>query len=141
MGTLIRTAAAMNIQNVFVVCGVDPYNPKVIQATAGTIAYVTIIETDWQTFLEKHDNIKKCALVVKNGQNANEIDIMQSIFVIGNEGNGLPEEVIKMCDQKMTIEMPGKTESLNAAVAGSIAMYEKFLSSHYNSKNLVKGKV
>lgn len=50
MGTLIRTAAAMNISNVFTISGCDIYNPKVIQATAGTIANTLVIATDWQTF-------------------------------------------------------------------------------------------
>lgn len=129
MGTLIRTAAAMNITNVFVIDGVDQYSPKVIQATAGTIAYITIISTDWQTFTKNHQRFDTCALVVKDGQNPAHIDISQSILIVGNEGQGLPEQIIKSCTQQMTIPMPGKTESLNAAIAGSIALYVKSLNS------------
>ncbi|MBM18208.1 MAG: hypothetical protein CL947_04035 [Epsilonproteobacteria bacterium] len=125
LGTLIRTAAAMNIENVFIIDGVDPYSPKVIQATAGTIAYTNIITTDWQNFINKHTHIATCALVVKDGQSPEYINISNSIIVIGNEGQGLPIEIIKQCSQHLTIPMPGQTESLNAAIAGSIALYIK----------------
>lgn len=125
MGTLIRTAAAMNIQNVFLIQGCDPYNPKVIQSTVGTIAFVSIAQTDWTTFLQQHAEFKTCALVVENGKKPEEINVKESILVIGNEGQGLPEDVVKSCNQQMTIPMSGNTESLNAAVAGSIALYIK----------------
>jgi len=125
LGTLIRTAAAMNVKNLFIIDGVDPYSPKVIQATAGTIGYVNIITTSWQTFVQEHQNIVTCALVVQQGQAPQKLDISQSILIIGNEGQGLPDNIIQDCTQQMTIPMPGNTESLNAAVAGSIALYIK----------------
>ena len=124
MGTLIRTAAAMDIDNVFLIEGVDPYGPKVIQATAGTIAYLQIISTNWQQFLQEHNNLHTTALVVDNGQQPTGTNL-SSILVIGNEGQGLPQEVVQDCTNSVTLPMPGKTESLNAAVAGSISMYLK----------------
>jgi len=125
MGTLIRSAAAMNIKNIFTIGGCDIYNPKVIQATVGTIANVTVIATDWEAFSQEHAHITTCALVVENGKKPEEANLAESILVIGNEGQGLPENIVEACSQKMTIPMPGKTESLNAAVAGSIALYLK----------------
>lgn len=124
MGTLIRTAAAMNIDNVFLVEGVDPYGPKVIQATAGTIAYVQIIPTNWQQFLQEHKSLNSTALVVDNGESPTSTNL-SSVLIIGNEGQGLPQEVVQDCTNSVTLPMPGKTESLNAAVAGSISMYLK----------------
>lgn len=128
MGTIIRSAAAMNIENIFSVGGCDPYSPKVIQATVGTIALANIVQIDWNSFLTQHAHLKTCALVVDGGQAPKEINLSESILVVGNEGQGLPEDVITVCNQKLTIPMPGKTESLNAAVAGSIALYLKTIS-------------
>lgn len=126
MGTLIRSAAAMGVENIFIIEGTDPYSPKVIQATSGTIGYVTIATVDWQTFLQQHSSINLCALVVKNGVCPQELDLSQSILIIGNEGSGLPINVIENCKQLLTIQMPGNTESLNASIAGSIALYLKY---------------
>lgn len=125
MGTLIRTAAAMNIKNIFVMQGVDPYHPKVVQATAGTIGFINIVITNWPIFYKTYQHILMCALVVKDGKTPEKIDLSKCMLVVGNEGAGLPDEIVKVCHEKLTIEMPGKTESLNASVAGSIAMYLK----------------
>ncbi|MFA5998526.1 MAG: RNA methyltransferase [Candidatus Babeliales bacterium] len=125
LGTLIRTAAAMNIHTAYLVEGVDPYNPKVIQATAGTIASVEIVQINWSEFQKLCKSFTTCALVVQGGKTPESIDLKSSILVIGNESQGLSSQVIDECTEKLTIPMPGKTESLNAAVAGSIAMYLK----------------
>jgi len=125
LGTMIRTAAAMNIKTIYLIEGVDPYNPKVIQATAGAIAMVTIVQTKWAEFKELCKDITTCALVVHDGKAPQEANLKNAILIIGNEAQGLPDAIINDCNEKMTIPMPGNTESLNAAVAGSIAMYLK----------------
>lgn len=125
MGTLIRTAAAMNIKTIFTMQGVDPYHPKVVQATAGTIGFVNVIPTNWPIFYKTYKHILMCALVVDGGKSPDQINLKNCMLVIGNEGAGLPPDIIRDCHEKLTIPMPGKTESLNAAVAGSIAMYLK----------------
>ncbi|OGB83823.1 hypothetical protein A3F66_04140 [candidate division TM6 bacterium RIFCSPHIGHO2_12_FULL_32_22] len=126
MGTLIRTAAAMNLKTVVSVESVDVWSPKVVQATAGTIANLNIFEISWQELLEKKDKLELCALVVKDGKDAEDIDFKNKLLVIGNEAQGIPKEWTKDCEKKLTLQMPGKTESLNAAVAGSVAMYLAF---------------
>ena len=125
MGTLIRTAAAMNVQTIFTMQCVDPYHPKVVQATAGAIGYVNIVSTNWPIFYKTYKAISMCGLVVDGGQAPETMNLQDMMLVIGNEGSGLPPEIIAACGHKLTIPMPGKTESLNAAVAGSIAMYLK----------------
>lgn len=122
VGTLIRTAAALNKQTVILVESVDPWSPKVIQASAGTIALVTIHEMSWHALTKQKQNIPLLALVTQYGQQPSKTHA-ESLFVVGNEANGIPHEWIKDCDQKITLAMPGNTESLNAAVAGSIALY------------------
>jgi len=66
MGTLIRTAAAVNNHTIILIGGVDPWHPRVIQASAGTIGLVTIIETTW-TDIKKELSNSLCALVVSGG--------------------------------------------------------------------------
>lgn len=113
----------MGYKNVIIVQGCDPWSPKVIQASAGTIALVSIIQCSWEELIAKKGSTKLCALVVKDGYKPEDLDLKKSLLVVGNEAQGLPEAWIGQCEQKMTIPMPGNTESLNAAVAGSIALY------------------
>ena len=121
MGTLIRTAAAMNIKEVIIVGGVDPYSPKVIQSTAGCLAAVNLHQTTFETLIDQ--NLQLCALVVKDGKTPDQINLRNAFLVVGSEAHGLSDEQIDACQQAMTIPMPGKAESLNAGVAGSIGLY------------------
>lgn len=123
MGTLIRTAAALAAPTVVIVEGADPWSPKVVNATAGTIGLVKIYEYSWHELLQKKSAITLCALVVKNGTPANKLKHKDALLVVGNEAHGIPSDWINDCDAAITIPMPGETESLNAAVAGSIALY------------------
>jgi RNA methyltransferase, TrmH family len=123
MGTLIRTAAAMNKKTVVCVETVDPWNPKVVQATSGAISLVSIFCINWHDLLLNKKNIPLCALVPTEGINPSSIDISGALIVVGNESHGIPQDWIAQCDEKITLPMPGNFESLNAAVAGSIALY------------------
>lgn len=127
VGTLIRTAAALNKRSIVMVEGVEPWSPKVIQATAGTIALVKIFQWSWQELLMHKKQLKLCGLVVAGGKTPQELDLSESLLVIGSEGHGLPAEWQNDCDALLTLPMPGNTESLNAAVAGSIALYCSYL--------------
>lgn len=123
MGSLIRTTAALGYQTVVVVEGTDPWSPKVVQASAGALGKVNIFKISWAELVAHKNNLKLCALVVKNGLEPHNLNLKDSLIVVGNEAQGLPEAWVEQCEQKMTIPMPGNTESLNAAIAGSIALY------------------
>lgn len=123
VGTLIRTAAALNKRCVVMIEGVEPWSPKVIQASAGAIALVDIVQMSWQELIAHKKQMRLCALVVKGGNSPQELDLKNSLLIIGSEGHGIPEQWLKDCDDMLTLPMPGQTESLNAAVAGSIALY------------------
>lgn len=123
MGTLMRTAAALGKKSIVCIETVDPWNPKVIQASAGTIVQLAIFNWTWKELLANKDNKKLYALVVQHGQLPTTVDYTNHLLVVGNEAHGIPEEWIAQCDGLVTIPMPGNTESLNAAVAGSIALY------------------
>jgi TrmH family RNA methyltransferase len=123
MGALIRTAAAMNKKTVVCIETVDPWNPKVVQATAGAIASVDIFCINWDDLMLNKKDLRLCALVATEGKNPDTVNLKDALIVVGNEGTGIPATWIAQCDEQITLPMPGKFESLNAAVAGSIALY------------------
>jgi len=129
MGTLIRTAAAVNTKTVVIIDGVDPWSPKVIQASAGTIAAVVVHQLSWQELIIAKKEMPLYALVVKDGKKPQNITDHNALLVIGSEAHGIPREWLTDCTALITIPMPGGTESLNAAVAGSIALYLMALNS------------
>ena len=121
-GTLIRTAAALALPQVVIAGGADPWAAKVVQATAGSIAAVTIhILGDHPELLT--GGAPRCALVVSGGQPPSALKPGPRWLVVGGEANGIPERWLATCAEHLTLPMPGGTESLNAAVAGSIAAY------------------
>lgn len=126
MGTLIRTTAALNIKTVVVIGGADTWSPKVIAATAGSIGYLNIFEISWETLIKHKRDLQLCALMPKDGDKPNDLDLTNSLLIVGSEAHGIPETWLHDCDQEITLPMPGKTESLNAAVAGAIAAYLAF---------------
>lgn len=123
MGTLIRTCISFGKKTVILVEGVDPWNPKVVQASTGTLAMADIFLLSWQELLVHKKKLRLVALAVENGKNPQKIDFDEILLIIGSEAHGIPPSWLKTCDDVMTLPMPGKTESLNASTAGSIAMY------------------
>lgn len=128
LGTISRTAEAFGI-NAMVVCGgCDIYNPKALRASMGAIFRLPIItfsEDEAFKFFEKN-HIKSYASTPRNdAKRVTDIDFDGKLSVlIGNEANGLPDSVINKCDQAITIPMNGRAESLNAAAAASVLMFE-----------------
>ncbi len=129
MGMLLRTAAAMEIYGVICCQSCDLYSPKVVRATMGALFHVNVMQIqDPQAVLEALHMAKilSCASVVQ--QDAEPIGICElgngCAVWIGNEGNGLPEEIVRKCDRRITIPMKGYMESLNAAMAAGIMMWE-----------------
>ena len=129
MGTIIRTADAGGVSGIFLSKGcVDLYNPKVIRSTMGSIFHLPIyVDVDIEELLNKcrENNITTVATHLKGDKMPYEIDMKKSCAIlIGNEANGLPDEVSNRADKLVKIPMPGKAESMNAAIAGSILIYE-----------------
>lgn len=128
VGTLIRTATALN-QSVVLIDGVNPYNQKVIQATAGTLAQAHLFRTSWQELVQHKGSLSIAGLVVEGATPIQKIlDASKPrLIVVGNEAHGILPEWQKDCDELITLPMPGNTESLNAAIAGSIALYMLYI--------------
>jgi len=123
VGTLIRSAASFGYKTVVVIEGCDPYSPKVVQATAGALATVNLFQLSWDQLIKHKRNLSLCALVAREGKRPQELTLTNTLLVVGNEAHGIPETWIAQCDTRLTLPMKGTTESLNAAIAGSIALF------------------
>lgn len=128
MGTIIRTADAFGVDGIFISGGsVDIYNSKVVRATMGSIYRTPIYKVDkfkkLKDILESLDiNIYSSSL--KGKDNLDKINFKNSMFIIGNESKGVSEEYQSLATELIKIPMVGEAESLNAAIASSIIMYE-----------------
>ena len=131
LGTIVRTAEGAGVDAVFMSrdC-VDIYNPKTIRSTMGSIYRVPFIYIeDIPNLLDvfKQNGIQSYAAHL-DGENAYDQENYKegTAILIGNEGNGLKEEVWKNADILVRIPMCGQVESLNAAIAASVLMFEVF---------------
>ena len=129
LGTIMRTAEAAGIKAVIMDREtVDIFSPKVVRATMGAILRVPFIYVDdlceCITYM-KSKGIRTYAACLDGKTDFRQIkDIGARAYFIGNEGNGLSDEVVAMADEKIFIPMQGKVESLNAAVAAALLMYQ-----------------
>ncbi|MEK7413000.1 MAG: RNA methyltransferase [Planctomycetota bacterium] len=124
LGTLLRTAAAFGIQQVVLSGGADPYAAKVVQASAGALAALRLHRMATPEALV---GAALCALVPRGGQSPMALSLGRRWLVVGGEAEGIPESWLAVCSERLTLPMSGPTESLNAAVAGAIGMWEMFV--------------
>jgi TrmH family RNA methyltransferase len=123
MGTLIRIADWFGIENI--ICSencVECYNPKVVQATMGSLASVNILYTDLIAFIQKNKKINIYAAALSGASVFEMGKIKQGIILIGNESKGIHSDLLKLAFEKITIPRFGHAESLNAAVAAGIIL-------------------
>jgi TrmH family RNA methyltransferase len=127
LGTIIRLCDWFGIEQV--VCSketVDCYNSKVVQSTMGSLTRVSIVYADLHSFLEA-TNVPVYGALLK-GENIYKSELKNdAILVIGNESNGISEEISKLISHQITIPRFGKlqqAESLNAATATAIILSE-----------------
>lgn len=129
LGTIIRTADAFGPAAVLLNKGcVDAYNPKVVRASAGAIFRVPFIhENSDEDIINslKNYNFKIFSTVVDSLYSFDDIEKLEKIcIVIGNEGQGVSQEIINNSHMCITIKMSGRAESLNASIAAGISIYE-----------------
>ncbi len=128
LGTIIRSCVAFNVDTILLSNNsVDLYNSKVIRASQGLIFHINIIRCDLLSYL---DNLKKQGFYlygtkVTNGSNVKKIAKKDKfVIIMGNEGNGVHEETLELCDEYIYIKMNDACESLNVGVATSIILFE-----------------
>ena len=126
-GTLVRTADAMGCAAVLMLPGtVDPWNPKVVRAAAGSLFRVPIVEADVETSAAWAREQRASVLAGDaRGRPIDEIELRGPIVLaVGNEGAGLGEAVSSLASTLVAIPIRGSAESLNVAVAAGILLYE-----------------
>jgi RNA methyltransferase, TrmH family len=128
LGTIIRSAVAFNIDTIILSPKtVDLYNSKVLRATEGLLFALNIVVADLEPTIKdlKAQGITIYGTSVENGTDIKKITNYNNYaLLIGNEGSGLSPNLKVLCDQMLYIKMNNKAESLNAAVATSIILYE-----------------
>jgi TrmH family RNA methyltransferase len=123
LGTIIRIADWFGIGQV--ICSndcADVYNPKVVQASMGSIARVKIFYADLEEWLYKQKDIPIYATALEGKDFTKMSAVAEGLIVIGNESKGIHERILAMTNERITIPRKGKAESLNAAVAVGIVL-------------------
>ena len=124
LGTIIRSCLGANFMDLYLLNCVRLNNDKVLRSSMGNIFKLRIYEIDKKEFISKIDKTKKIVYADMFGKNIFEYKIKDKIgVVIGNEGNGVSEEIKDICSDTIKIPMLNNLESLNAGVASSIIMY------------------
>ena len=128
LGTIIRSSAAFNFDTIILSeKSVDLYNPKVIRSSQGMLFKVNIIRTNLKEIITdlKKKGYYVLSTKVTDGKNIKTLEKKEKICIImGNEGNGVSDEISSLSDDFVYIKMNEKCESLNVGVATSILLYE-----------------
>ena len=127
VGTIIRSAVAFNIDTIILGDNtVDIYNEKVLRASEGMIFNINIIKKNLFDAIKylKQERYTIIGTKVDNGKNIKDIKVDKYALLVGNEGNGVNNELLNLCDVNAYINMNNNCESLNVGVATSIIIYE-----------------
>jgi RNA methyltransferase, TrmH family len=123
MGTIIRTADWFGIKNI--ICSnecADCYNPKVVQASMGSLGRVNIIYTQLEEFIHENKGISIYAATLTGKYLSSFTKLKEGIILIGNESKGVKENLLRLAAEQITIPKYGEAESLNAGVAAGIIL-------------------
>ena len=124
MGTIIRTAAARGFEDIYLLDCVDVYSPKVVRATLGGLFKVRLCEVDESEAIALLDNLNSAVLDF-GGEDLTKAEINSPILIVtGSEAHGVRDSVLAHSKRILTLPMTNGIESLNAAVATAVAMYQ-----------------
>ena len=127
VGTINRSADAAGA-NAVILSGqsVDPFNPKTLRASAGSIFHLPVVVASFdETVAYFGADTHLLATVVRGGRSHRAVDFTKAcVVVIGNEADGLDAATIERCNETISIPMEGRSESLNAGVAASLIAFE-----------------
>ena len=128
LGTILRSAEAFGADGVICLPGtVNPWNPKAVRASAGSVFRIPLLNVGGQEALDQlHEaGVHIVTTTVRGAQPAELADLSgPAALLVGNEGNGVPIDLATKADEAITIPCPGPVESLNVAVATSVLLYE-----------------
>lgn len=127
LGTILRTAAAFGVPLVLLTGGcADPYNPKTVRATTGAVFRQPVRRVTLEELRDmKARGVPLYGAALEAGSaDIRDLRLERGVLAIGSEGRGLSREVLDLCDRTVIIPMRPGTESLNAATAAAILMWE-----------------
>jgi TrmH family RNA methyltransferase len=128
LGTILRSAEAFGAHGVLTLPGtVSPWNPKAVRASAGSVFRIPVLAASAINSIDRlrEAGVRIFATTASAGEPAELANLAGPLaLLIGNEGNGVPKPLSAMADGALTIPCPGPVESLNAAVAASVLLYE-----------------
>lgn len=124
IGTMIRTADAAGMDAVILGEGcADPYNPKVVRSTQGSLFHLPILKASLEEVMNKI-NIPIYGTALEGGVPYNQVEPTDEFaLLVGNEGQGVSKELLAKTTKNLYIPIYGKSESLNVAIAAGILMY------------------
>ena len=136
LGTIIRSADAAASDGVWIQSGsADIYNPKTVRASMGSLFHVPVIEENLPerfTALQQESKTKIVGTLLEAKKTCYDFDFTgPCCIVIGSEGSGISEQVKKSLTDTVKIPMPGQAESLNAAMAASVLLFEAMRQRRY----------
>ncbi len=127
LGTILRTADALNVPVALLEGCADPYSHKVVRASMGAVLRTPVVQTTWAEARKALADAGIPVAVTALSDRAVDIrqaDIQSMALVIGSEGQGVRAEVMAQADRELIIPMNAHCESLNAAIAAAIAMWQ-----------------
>ena len=127
LGTILRTADALEVPVALLEGCADPYSHKTVRASMGAVFRTPVVETTWQQAKraceEAHIPVAVTALSEK-AEDIRKADLPKMAVVIGSEGQGVRKEILESAQNQLIIPMNKNCESLNAAVAATIVMWQ-----------------
>ncbi len=127
LGTILRTADALDVPVALLECCADPYSHKTVRASMGAVFRMPVIQTTWQVAkracLDAGIPVGVTALS-QRAQDLRQAELAGMAVVIGSEGRGVRQEILDHADAELIIPMNPHCESLNAAVAATIVMWQ-----------------
>ena len=128
LGTILRSAEAFGASGILSLPGtVSEWNPKAVRASAGSVFRLPLLSVGAEDCFARlrKTGVKIWTTAVNGAEAADRVDLTGPVaLMIGNEGNGVPQEMAALADGAVTIPCPGPVESLNAAAAASVLLYE-----------------
>lgn len=127
LGTILRTADAMNVKVALLEGCADPFSHKVVRASMGAVFRMPVVQTTWQEAQAALQSAGIPVAVTALSEKARDIrcaDVKSMAVVIGSEGQGVRREVLEAADAQLIIPMQPHCESLNAAIAAAVVMWQ-----------------
>ncbi len=131
LGTIVRMADWFGLDRVFCSPGsVDPYNPKTVQSSMGSIFRVRVVEAGAEALFAHYRNDVAGGKIIGAGMKGEQLSGAafngNCLLVMGSESHGIDNQIMAMCDKVLTIPQRGRAESLNVAAATAIFLWEYF---------------